>query len=368
MTEHIYALKQLEPIVRCPSTKEPLRVLLPSDFGKFHTVPKKAMESNIEAAFVNDSGTCWYLVSDGICDFREHSVSGDETPALTRTQAGLQVSNDVAKWYDEFGWQVGGSGRYKDSEFFSQNTDTSYGLYESLSHHDQRMWFAGSGKFFLDAASGAIAHREYLAYSETKEFRVCVDFSRTALLEAKQKLRQHGIYVLANVCALPFIDDSFHGVMSGYTVQHIHGDEQKLAISELYRVLSPEHSLCIMATQEVSRLHQRIYRIFRRFNPAKKSEDAGLRDGSDRPGPPFQLYGSIRNYAWWAGFVKELCPNSEIHTLRLWSQHEYLRCRVSMRSLRILRALETLWSKQIAPHADLISAVLTKPRISVDGD
>lgn len=132
-------------------------------------------------------------------------------------------------------------------------------------------------------ASTLPAHEEH-------EYRVCVNFSEVALLEAQRKMGSHGLFVLANVCELQFRDGVFSGVMSGCTVQHIHLDGQAKAIEELYRVLGHGHRLCMITTQIVGKFHQRLLRLIRRLTGSNNSTTRLDGTSDEAPEPPFPLH------------------------------------------------------------------------------
>jgi ubiquinone/menaquinone biosynthesis C-methylase UbiE len=56
----------------------------------------------------------------------------------------------------------------------------------------------------------------------------------TALREADGKLRESDFCCLADICGLPFRDETFGGAISGYTIQHMPDSQQVMAIKELY--------------------------------------------------------------------------------------------------------------------------------------
>jgi hypothetical protein len=82
------------------------------------------------------------------------------------------IQQSVKQWYDNFGWVRNESGNYNDTALFSQQSLTPHGAYELASHMSLLPRLSG-GEFVLDAASGAIAHPEYLAYSWFYKYRVC---------------------------------------------------------------------------------------------------------------------------------------------------------------------------------------------------
>ncbi len=65
-------------------------------------------------------------------------------------------------------------------------------------------FWPGPGRFLLDAGSGPIQYPEYLTYSDGYRYRVCVDISAVALVEARRRIGKQGLFVVADVSALPF--------------------------------------------------------------------------------------------------------------------------------------------------------------------
>ena len=139
----------------------------------------------------------------------------------------------VREFYEHYGWERGGSGRYRDAELFvdGRRVAKSYG---ARARSREAAAFRRGGRYFLDAASGANPATDFAA-----RFRrhVCVDFSGRALAEARRTLGTRGLYVLADVSALPFKDEAFDGLLSAHTLYHVHAEEQAAAVSEFLRVL-----------------------------------------------------------------------------------------------------------------------------------
>jgi ubiquinone/menaquinone biosynthesis C-methylase UbiE len=79
---------------------------------------------------------------------------------------------------------------------------------------------------------------------------------RLRVLKHAEKIGNHRICILADVCQLPFVDDCFDGVISGYTVQHIHKDRQPGSLQERFRVPKPGNHLCVMTSQETGFAHR----------------------------------------------------------------------------------------------------------------
>ncbi len=362
-------LQLLLPNLRCPVSGNALRYI---DSNDATDVLKDAGvdSSDISAVLSNNGGTVLYPIKGQIIDLRQESAIANETelPINDRSDESLDAKRNVQEWYDNFGWQRNDEGVLNDSAFYSQDGATPYGFYESQSHFALSELFT-KGQLLLDAASGAIAHPEYLAYSANHNFRVCVDFSEAALREASVKVGERGFCVLADVCQLPFVDDVFDGVVSGYTVQHIHKDQQAVAIQELYRVLKPGYRLCLMATQDVGLAHRiviRIARLLSKFFGARKTPFKTKSSGEPVT-PPHQLYGHIWGFDWWRRTTRALSPLAKIRCLRILSDHEFDNVVSTRAGARRLRGLELMFSGLLARASSLIVVDIEKPNDNEHG-
>ncbi len=68
---------------------------------------------------------------------------------------------------------------------------------------------APKGDILLDAGSGPVQWPEYLTYSENYHYRLCADISITALKEARTRLGDKGLFVVADIANLPFKPECF---------------------------------------------------------------------------------------------------------------------------------------------------------------
>jgi len=143
----------------------------------------------------------------------------------------------VKDFYDTFGWHRNTDGVYNDTASF---TDMRPALdeYYHRTHIRVKNFLKSRGRCFLDAGSGAIPHPEYLDYSSTYKYHVCIDLSERALREAQSKLKERGLYVLADLTKLPFKDRVFDSAVSAHVLYHIPQDEQESAVLELYNTLA----------------------------------------------------------------------------------------------------------------------------------
>ena len=142
----------------------------------------------------------------------------------------------VQTFYDSYGWKKDSSGHYQDEVDFEDSRLATY-PYRSACHLRVKRFIQSEGDFLLDAASGPVQYPEYLEYSRGYRKRVCIDFSIAALREARHRLGEHGLYVLADITRLPFHSEVFDAFVSLHTIYHVPADEQADAFRELHRTL-----------------------------------------------------------------------------------------------------------------------------------
>lgn len=150
----------------------------------------------------------------------------------------------VRDFYDNCGWERV-DGAYRDTVIFD-DLRTVLAEYRRATHARVSRFLAASGEGFLDAGSGPIPHAEYVAYSIGFVRRVCIDLSRRALTEARTRLGDHGVYVVADVTRLPFADGTFDASVSAHVLYHVPFDEQAMAAREIWRTLAPGRTAVII--------------------------------------------------------------------------------------------------------------------------
>ncbi len=145
------------------------------------------------------------------------------------------TKQDVRRFYDEKGWRPAGDA-YVDSQRYVDMRPVVQ-AYVRRSYARAQAFLSPAGRFFLDAGCGA---NPQMGFSGGYQYHVCVDFSITGLREARRKLGERGLYVLADVTALPFAPDVFDAVVSAHVIYHIPGlENQRLAVQEVYRMVRP---------------------------------------------------------------------------------------------------------------------------------
>lgn len=148
-----------------------------------------------------------------------------------------EIKQEVRQFYDRVGWSLVGDELYQNARY--EDLRPVAREYIHRCHLRVNRHIPGDGRFLLDAGSGPIQYPEYLEYSRHYQYRVCADISITALREARKRIGEHGLFVVADIANLPFKSDAFGGVVSLHTIHHLPESEHLQAYQELYRVLSP---------------------------------------------------------------------------------------------------------------------------------
>lgn len=148
-----------------------------------------------------------------------------------------EIKQQVQSFYNRIGWQEVSEGVYQNARFEDLRPVSSEYIHRC--HIRAGTFLAKTGHYLLDAGSGPIQYPEYLLYSEDYDYRVCVDISPVALFEARRRIGTNGLYVVADVSALPFTGNIFDGVISLHTLHHLPESNQQDGYLELWRVLAP---------------------------------------------------------------------------------------------------------------------------------
>ena len=363
----------LQDIVCCPISRTPLRLASRDELiSRINAADRSKISPDLIGAFVSEELRRAYVIRGPIVNFlASESLHLDDSPSSSSSEAGEQLEDKaksgVRRWYDEYGWQKNDQGLYYDSAVFSQNAPVGNGLYELLSHLRVIEKLAG-GEWLIDAASGAIAHPEYLTYSWFYRRRVCIDFSVTALQEAASKLRPTDYCCQADICQLPFRDDVFQGGISGYTIQHFPETQQAVGVRELYRVLSRGAHVCFFTDVTCGRAHDairfglRLYARMLTLLRGSAGSSVTAADGSPGRTAPHALYFHARDTGWWRELGATLTPLVTVEALRLLTRNEFRRLfGDSNRAARMMGILETS-APQILAHASAYCLVdLQKP-------
>lgn len=147
------------------------------------------------------------------------------------------IKQQVREFYDQVGWQQVSEGVYQNARYEDLRPVSSEYIHKC--HLRVNRHIKPSGRYLLDAGSGPIQYPEYLTYSEGYQKRVCIDISITALKEARRRIADQGLFVVADISKLPFKPEVFDSAVSLHTVHHLPIEDHIPAYREVYRVLSP---------------------------------------------------------------------------------------------------------------------------------
>ncbi len=145
------------------------------------------------------------------------------------------IKKDVRHFYDQVGWQKISSGVYQNAEY--EDLRPVSRAYIHKCHLRINRHIDHSGKYLLDAGSGPIQYPQYLTYSQGYRYRVCLDISSVALMDARDRIGGHGLFVVADVANLPFAEGVMDGVVSLHTLHHLTAEDYLPAYHELKRVM-----------------------------------------------------------------------------------------------------------------------------------
>jgi SAM-dependent methyltransferase len=150
------------------------------------------------------------------------------------------IKHQVRDFYNQVGWQLVGDDTYQNARY--EDLRPVSREYIHRCHLRVKRHLAPRGRFLLDAGSGPVQYIEYLTYSSGYHRRVCLDISIVALQEARKRIGEHGLFVVADVANLPFKPGAFDGLVSLHTLHHLPAPDQEKAYAEFYRVLAEDRA------------------------------------------------------------------------------------------------------------------------------
>jgi len=156
----------------------------------------------------------------------------------------IEIKVQVREFYDQVGWQEVSDGLYQNARYEDLRAVSSE--YINNCHLRVTRHLEPKGRYLLDAGSGPIQYPVYLEYSKGYDYRVCADISIQALLEARKRIGDRGLFVVSDIANLPFAPEVFEGVVSLHTIHHLPISEHIQAYGELHRVLAADCSAVVV--------------------------------------------------------------------------------------------------------------------------
>lgn len=197
-----------------------------------------------------------------------------------------QVKQEVRSFYDQIGWQKVAEGLYQNARY--EDLRPVSAEYIHRCHLRVGRHLAPTGRFLLDAGSGPVQYPEYEAYSRGYRYRVCVDLSIVALQEARRRLGDHALCVVADVANLPFTRGVFDGAVSLHTLHHLPLTEQGRAYDELFRTLADGRRAVVVNGWTDSPLMRKTAWLVRLAERAGKLFSRRREEGEQPSGRPAQ--------------------------------------------------------------------------------
>lgn len=198
-----------------------------------------------------------------------------------------EIKHQVQDFYNQVGWQRISDQLYQNAIYEDLRPVSSEYIHKC--HLRVNSHLKQNGKFLLDAGSGPVQWPEYLTYSAGYHFRICLDISMLALKEARQRLGEKGLYVVADITNLPFSGGVFDGVVSLHTLHHLPLADQKTAYFDIHRVLLPGSSAVIINGYSLSPMMQRFNRLMvlgEKLFVREGTKESRKDEGADQVGKP----------------------------------------------------------------------------------
>jgi len=234
--------------LRCQITKNELILIGSEEFEKLSIPAEFKSFGELTHGLIDNSNQYFYPILNDIIILHEqfaiytgintdgrHSLSFDKKRVFDYYNEVNYIVKDSFKIYAD-------SGNWVDYREVSSH-------YMKNSFSKASRFYPSKGKYLLDIASGPIGFPEYIALSDGYEYRICVDISINALVEAKANLEnagQKGIFICADIMNIPFRDNVCDVVLCQHTLYHIPKKEQKTAVNEMYRVAKNNSKIVII--------------------------------------------------------------------------------------------------------------------------
>jgi len=200
------------------------------------------------------------------------------------------IRESVRKFYDSYGWKVEkGRGEYQNEILYASPSDVAQKRSGAARYFK---YFENGGRFFLDAGCGA---KPQVEMGQKFQRHVCADLSLVGIIEARKKLGDRGLYVVADLSNLPFKDQVFDGVVASYCLYQLEKDSQYSALKEFYRVIRAKKNVLVFyvskyslvfTAHRIAKALAKIWHSLSRLLPKRK--------GSSSNAPPF-LYFCVEN-------------------------------------------------------------------------
>jgi len=234
--------------LRCPITKNGLDLINKEKFSNYNISDIYENFGNLTKGLIDKSNQYFYPIFDDIIVLHEQYVLFVGKGKDMRNDLSFDKKR-VLDYYNEINYKIKDSLLlYEDSPKWVDFREVS-SKYIRTSFTRASRFYPPTGKYILDIASGPIGLPEYMTLCDGYEYRICVDISINALLQAKkniEKTEKRGIYICGDITNIPIQDNSVDTVLSQHTLYHIPKNNQKTAVNEMYRVAKLDSKIVII--------------------------------------------------------------------------------------------------------------------------
>ncbi len=260
--------------LRCPITKNGLDLVMKDEFLSYKMPEKYENFGGLTNGLIDTTKQYFYPIFEDIIILHEQYASFIGEGQNNRNNLSFDKKR-VFDYYNEVNYKIKNSFKiYDDSHKWVDFREVS-SKYMRASFKRASKFYPQTGKYFLDIASGPIGLEEYMTLCDGYEYRVCVDISINALIQAKinmEKAGKKGIYICGDITNIPIQDNSVDTVISQHTLYHIPRNDQKIAVNEMYRVARENSKIVIIYSwfyhswfMNLSLNIIQLYRILRHF-------------------------------------------------------------------------------------------------------
>jgi ubiquinone/menaquinone biosynthesis C-methylase UbiE/uncharacterized protein YbaR (Trm112 family) len=261
--------------LRCPVTRNPLDLIDRAEFEAFSIPDACAAFGQLTHGLIDKSRQYFYPVFDGIMVLHEQYALFTGSGRDMRSNMSFDRKR-VFDYYNEVNYRTRDSLKiYADSSKWVDFREVSSN-YIRNSFKRASEYYPATGKYLLDIASGPIGLPEYMSLSDGYEYRICVDISINALIQAKinmEKAGMKGIFICGDIANIPLQDNICDTVLSQHTLYHLPKNDQRTAFNELYRVAKEGSKVVVVYSwfyhswfMNISLNLIQLYRIIRHFS------------------------------------------------------------------------------------------------------
>lgn len=235
-------------LLKCPITGKHLELIGYDRFIDYNWPAEFQDWGYLRSGLIDVSGQYFYpIFNDIIILHQKYAVCIGSEPDL-RSPMSFDKKR-VFDYYNEVNFKIRDSfTMYKDAGKWVDFRDiSSEYLKNSFSRASE--FYPAEGDYILDIASGPIGIVEYMKLSDGYKYRICMDISINALIQASinmEKADRKGIFICGDITNIPLKDGCCDTVLSQHTLYHIPKNDQRIAVNEMYRVAGSGSKIVII--------------------------------------------------------------------------------------------------------------------------